>query len=211
MIAPEEEHTQRASEPTYWFNKACDLHGAAGALWYCMQNNGKHNIAWSLGLGDEFDMTVATWRVYRMLCGMSLELAYKAIAVSKSKSVLTTHDLEMLAEHAEIPFLKRKDRLLLGLLSQCIIWDGRYPVPKHHNAMEYFAFLTYESLYRKERIGNLTVLKPLSPDPLDWDQFQAFWQQAVAGFEWHSGLNIKTNDAQQSIQADSPATGEPEV
>jgi len=184
MITTAQEHAERASEPMYWFNRASDLHGAAGALWYCMQNDRKQRIGLALGLGEGFDMTVATWPVYRMLCGMALELAYKAVAVSQGKSVLKVHNLVKLAEHAEIP-LNTNDIGLLDLLTECIVWQGRYPVPKEHESMDEFAFLTYENLYKKERTGNLTMLKPLDPNPFDWDQFHPFWAQAVAAFEWH--------------------------
>jgi hypothetical protein len=98
VITPEQEHADWARDPKNWFSRASDLHSAAGALWYCMQNNTSQNIAKSLGLGENIDMTEATWRVYRMLCGMTLELAYKAIAVSKGKPVLQIHDCAVAKE-----------------------------------------------------------------------------------------------------------------
>ena len=186
MTSPIHERAELANNHTYWLSKARDLHAAAGALWYCMQNNEAQRIAPSIGLGEAVDMTAATWRVYRMLCGMALELAYKALAVLQRKPVLTVHDLVQLAQHAGVPLLKAKDVRLLHLLTECIVWDGRYPVPKSNDSLEYFAYLTYETLYRKERDGTSVVLKPVEPDPLDWDQFQEFWDQAMAGVEWHA-------------------------
>jgi hypothetical protein len=150
-----------------------------------MQNNSSQGIASALGLGEAVDMTAATWRVYRMLCGMALELAYKAIAVAQGKQLLHVHNLVQLAEHAGVPLLKAKDIRLLHLLTECILWDGRYPVPKSADSLEYFVYLTYESLYRKEQTGERSwALKPLDPDPFDWEEFQSFWNQAMACFEW---------------------------
>ncbi len=188
--SPEDDHRERSQEPMYWLNKASDLHASAGALWYCMEHQRPQDVAKFLGLDNGLDMTVATWQVYRMLCGMALELAYKAIAVSKGKKVITTHNLVELAEEANVPLYDPKSRDVLELLTGCIVWDGKYPVPKKHETMEEFAYLSYDTLYRKERTGNLTVLKPLEPDPLDWQEFQKFWKQAIAVFEWESGREI---------------------
>ena len=185
MATPIGPHAEIANEPKYWLEKASNLHTAAGALWYCMQNNAAQGIAPALGLGDAVDMTTATWRVYRMLCGMALELAYKAIAVVQGKNVLHVHNLVELAEHAGVPLLKARDIRLLHLLTECIVWDGRYPIPKSADSLEYFTYLTYESLYHKEQTGERSwTLKPLEPDPFDWEQFQGFWNQATAFFEW---------------------------
>ena len=185
MATPISEHAEIANEPKHWLGKAEDLHAAAGALWYCMQNNSAQGIAPALGLGEAVDMTAATWRVYRMLCGMALELAYKAIAVAQGKQILHVHNLVQLAEHAGVPLLKAKDIRLLHLLTECILWDGRYPVSRSADSLEYFVYLTYESLYRKEQTGERSwALKPLDPDPFDWAEFQRFWSQATAYFEW---------------------------
>jgi hypothetical protein len=150
-----------------------------------MQNNAAQGIAPALGLGDAVDMTTATWRVYRMLCGMALELSYKAIAVVQGKNVLHVHNLVQLAEHAGVPLLKARDKRLLQLLTECIVWDGRYPVPRSAGSLQYFTYLTYESRYCTEQTGETSwALKPLDPDPFDWEEFPAFWNQAMVFFEW---------------------------
>jgi hypothetical protein len=82
--------------------------------------------------------------------------------------------------------VSRKERGILELFTQCIVWDGRYPAPKDAVSLEYFVYLSYENLYRKERCGNTTTLKPIEPDPLSWENYNALWQAALAAYEWHS-------------------------
>jgi hypothetical protein len=125
-----------------------------------------------------------TWQVYRMLCGMSLELAYKASLVAIGHEIKTTHNLVWLAEQVCL-HLSPKDRGLLALLSECVIWQGRYPCPKDEQSLEYFVYLHYENLFQVVRTGDYIVLKPVEPDPLDWDGYNQLWKSAVAAYEWH--------------------------
>lgn len=116
---------------------------------------------------------------------MSLELAYKSILVALHRSVPATHDLLRLATLAEIR-LTKSEAGVLELLHQCILWEGRYPVPKTPAALEYFVYLHYENLFRPEQKKNITVLKPKKPNPLDWAEYNKLWEKAYAAFEWHS-------------------------
>ena len=182
MEVSEEDHNRRKKEPMYWFNKASDLRGAAASLMFCMDNQGKYEIAEKMNLGKGFDLSVATYNVYRMLCGMSLELLFKAIIVAKMKNVPKIHNLEELAVKAELKYSK-KDKAILAILTECIVWGGRYPVPKSHEISDYFAWLTYENLYKKVPLGkNGTILKPIEPNPLGWKQFNNLWDQASVKF-----------------------------
>jgi hypothetical protein len=103
-----------------------------------------------------------------MLCGMSPELAYKASLVAIGREVKTTHNPVWLAEQVCFS-LSPKEQGLLALLSECVIWEGRYPCPKDEQSLEYFVYLHYENLFRKVRTGNLTILEPVEPNPLGWE------------------------------------------
>lgn len=184
MLTADNDFRKLLGNATYWMDKAASLRASAGAVWYCLSGRSEE-ISSALGAEIPVDFSRGSWQVYRLLCGMSLELAYKAILVALQRPVPATHDLVHLAELAEIKLTKSESGVL-ELLHQCIVWEGRYPVPKNPAALEYFVYLHYENLFRPERKGNLTVLKPKEPDPLDWTEYNQLWEQAHAAFEWHS-------------------------
>jgi TPR repeat protein len=66
-------YEQHKRESAYWFSKASDLRGGAAVLWASM-NSESRKIPIELGLGEGFRMSVALPSVYRMVCGMSMEL-----------------------------------------------------------------------------------------------------------------------------------------
>lgn len=57
--------TEERSHPNHWFNRAADLHASAGALWYSMENDGRHGIGEELGFSKDFSMNVACYPVYQ--------------------------------------------------------------------------------------------------------------------------------------------------
>jgi len=175
-------HPERV--PLYWFNKSTDLKSAAGAVWFCIQHSVEYDIPESLGLSAGYDMRVGTYRVYAMLCGMSLELLLKAITVASGREVRTVHDLRALAAHAGVE-LSDKDSGFLDLLTHCVVWFGRYPVAKrdHDAAVRELACLFDEHLMDKEHhTGGMYILRPKSDGPLDWDQYQGLWGRISARF-----------------------------
>jgi hypothetical protein len=66
------------SKPQYWMTKAEALRASAGAVWYCQQAMPDSEFFERLATEPAVNVSGDTWQVYRMLCGMSLELAYKA-------------------------------------------------------------------------------------------------------------------------------------
>lgn len=114
-----------------------------------------------------------------MLCGMSLELLYKATIVAKGEAVPRTHNLLRLVDKAG-DNVTRKEAGILELLTECIVWEGRYPVPRERPDIEKFVFLHYENLFYKERIGNSVILKPIEPDPMDWENYTKMWDKAYS-------------------------------
>ena len=61
--------------------------------------------------------------------GLSIELGLKAVAVAKSKDFPKTHRLIDLVRFSGIEITLDQE-VTLELLSEFIIWAGRYPVPK---------------------------------------------------------------------------------
>jgi len=161
----------------YWYNKASDLRGSAGALWASMDDPRSNEIVEQLGLGTGFSMKAATSPVYLMLCGMSLELLYKAIVVAKGEKPNTnSHKLTDLASNAGVS-LTEQEVGLLEILSESIIWDGRYPVPKEQKHIQGLIDLKKEHLYDKKQLGELYVLSPNGA--LNWDSFDKLWNDSL--------------------------------
>lgn len=103
--------------------------------------------------------------------------------MAQNEPVPATHNLLRLAEKAS-DHITRKQSGILELLTECIVWEGRYPVPKEHLEIEKFVFLHYENLFYKERTGKSLTLKPIEPNPLDWGNYSELWEKAHALFEF---------------------------
>jgi len=176
MTAYSELYDRRQKHSMYWFNKSSDLHAAAAALWYSRDESHSETIVRECGLGDGFIMRIAVMPVYYMLCGLSLELLYKAIIVAKGNTVKPSHRLVELAESAGID-LNPEHKGLLEMLRESIEWEGKYPVPTQKQAqhLEQMCSLIHKHLYDRESFGSLQVLKP--NDALSWQSFDALWQE----------------------------------
>lgn len=165
----EDIYSSHKQQSIYWYNKAADLRGSAGVLWSSMGDERSAEIVKELGLGKGFRIEAATGSVYKMLCGMALELIYKAITVAKGKEPNTrSHKLTSLALDAGVSYLKDVEGLL-DILSESISWDGRYPVPqkKKKKDMKRLNELKKRHLYEKRSYGEVNVLVP--NHALDWN------------------------------------------
>lgn len=134
---PMDEFERRKLTPQYWCNKSSDLRAAAGAVWYCMQEENQNKVVEQLELGQGFSMAVAAFPVFPMLCGLSLELMYKAVCVAKKINFRNEHNLENLCGLAGIS-ATTEDLEYLSLFTEFVVWGGKYPVPleKRKHAME---------------------------------------------------------------------------
>lgn len=171
----EADYENLSQDPQYWLNKAIALRSAAGAIWYCLEVEKTETVVAKLGGDPPTDFRTGSWQVYRMLCGMSLELLYKAIIVLSGEPVPKTHNLLDLANKAgEITTPKQAG--ILDLLTDCIVWEGRYPVPQHHSAIDRFVFNHFENLFHHRRDGNHMWMEPIEPNPLDWKPYNELWE-----------------------------------
>jgi len=176
--AADDLYSRRKRIATYWRNKAADLHASAGALWYCMRDEHSDEVVSALKLGRGFSMYAASTEVYKMLCGMALELAFKAVIVSNGKSPPEIHNLTRLASLARVGRLTAREKGVLALLTEYIIWDGRYPVPKKPEFLDKQSDLASKTLFRAQRGKRFRFLTPVEPNPLDWTEFQKLWRKA---------------------------------
>lgn len=165
MNMSQEVFHQRKSISAYWHNKATDLHASAGVLWRAIEAPLEEQTA--------FSYAVACWPVYQMLCGMSLELLFKATIVATGKEPKTTHKLVNLAEAAGVVF-EPKDIALLKILSESVIWDGRYPVPKEEGHYQMLNDLHWEHLHDHVPGAGLDIRR--QNDNLAWESFNRMWR-----------------------------------
>ncbi len=166
---------RRRRFPIYWMNKATDLHAAAAALWASMDRENSQILATRFGLGAGFSMEVAVGPVFRMLCGLSLELVYKALIVQGENTPPRSHNLCELARLAKID-LSGDDAGLVTILGESVRWDGRYPVPKDREAWGSLNALASRHLYDVKTHGRLRVAVPNRA--LSWEGFERLWNQA---------------------------------
>lgn len=145
--------------------------GAAATLRFAaFEKEIASKIVADAGLGAGFNLSIATHRIFYMLCGMALELGYKAILVKEKKVLPMSHDLLSLAKTAGFSH-SNKDEALLKIWSQLIIWDGKYPVPKERVQMDMYHELIDETLW--EHVEG-TPFKHMN-EHIDWVSFKVFW------------------------------------
>ena len=166
---------RRKAVSTYWHNKASDLYASAGVLWAAMEDPNQGNAATKMGHGHGFAYSIACWPVYQMLCGMALELLLKAVVVAKNEAPRATHDLVALSQEAGVSY-SPLELATLTILSESIIWEGRYPVPKMEQHFHELTQLTWQHLYDAAPGMNINLKRP--NDRLSWTAIGELWKAA---------------------------------
>lgn len=118
-----------------------------------------------MGLGQGCAHSIACRPVNQMLCGMSLELLLKAIVVARNEAPEATHELVALSREADVA-CSEVELATLKILSESIIWERRYPVPKREGHFKELAALTWNHLYDPVADMNIDFRRP--NDRLDW-------------------------------------------
>ncbi len=175
-------YERRKQESMYWFNKSSDLRASAAALWMSTESDLSRRIVEECHLGGGFIMGAAVVPVFHMLCGMAMELIFKALVVEKLLTVNESHhDLLQHASMAGITYSER-ERQLLKILTHSITWAGRYPTPtpKRKDYLEDYSNLISENLYDRVPLGAGTVLRP--NEALNWDSFNLMWSKAMSAY-----------------------------
>jgi hypothetical protein len=163
----------------YWFNHANDLRGAAGAVWFAIENE-SHQVHNFLEMESGYSFSVACPPVFLMLCGLSLELLFKALIVEIGGQPPVTHDLRKLSLEAQIT-INADDLELIDLLTDHIKWAGKYPVPKGERAEwdkhagRMFAALT-------EPVPDLSIAAFRRNDRLDWKDYSRIWNDCSSRY-----------------------------
>ena len=173
------EFDQRRENSTYWGNKANDLYIASEVLWKCIIVGPGEEIKTKLGMEGSGRLDVALPSVFRMLCGMAMELLLKTIIVAKGGEPKATHHLDELAVEAGVIFTPQQVGLL-KILSRSVIWGGKYPIPKREQEWNELVNLERELLFKRGSLGDTGLTVYSRNDALEWESFNELW---IVAFE----------------------------
>lgn len=109
-----------------------------------------------------------------MLFGMAFELMFKAISVVSDNDLAFSHNLADLAQEAGIQFTDQ-EIALFKILTEYVIWGGRYPVPKNKKTFQTFDKIASEALFDKINCGGLDIMR--SNHLLDWENLNRIWKK----------------------------------
>ena len=119
-----------------------------------------------------------------MLCGMSLELLLKAVIVDRGIEPKATHDLVELSQAVSIN-LTQTQIGLFRILSEAIIWEGRYPVPKQERYLQNLYELHREHLW--DPVPEIMGIKLLRPNnKLSWESLNDLWDLVFSAYQQHA-------------------------
>ena len=154
----------------YWINKAFDLKWSAWVIWLGIENNTELLELW---FSRWFDSRIACFNSFIMLFGLSLELLLKGIIVQNWWISPNSHKLKNLSEKAKIDYNK-SDIELLNLLSEWIMWYGKYPTPIKED--EYDNFLKTSKEYFWEEKWYFFIKKR----QIGWNECEHLWKKAYS-------------------------------
>ncbi|BCO32601.1 hypothetical protein TspCOW1_27040 [Thiohalobacter sp. COW1] len=152
--------------PSNWFEIAVEFHAAAKLL-----SNPE--------LGS-FRLT------YFFNAGLAIELALKATILAKGLSFETNHKLIDLGDQAQVG-LTEDQLCTLELLSEIIIWGGRYPVPKNERQWDHYHDSILEKHVVRERIGNTGRTRAYPKRFPSLENYLAIWEACEEEFRRASG------------------------
>ncbi|MGD0022023.1 MAG: HEPN domain-containing protein [Smithellaceae bacterium] len=104
-------HKKQLDNPDVWYKQSVSFHEASLVLY-------KHQECISGAL-----------RIFQYNAALSLELIFKAILAAKGGEIPLIHSLRELSAKADIE-LDEDQKFTLDLLTEIILWLGRYPAPK---------------------------------------------------------------------------------
>lgn len=151
---------ERESTSACWHSKSSDLIVSARTLWLGMDKNKR--------------LEASCLSVYKMLMGMSFELLFKAHCVGAKIKFNQNHKLMELAKVAGLSATCEENAILI-ILSEYIIWDGRYSTPKKSQHLKNHWENESRVLNDKQQIGSLVLTT--SNDELDFEVLLPMWRK----------------------------------
>lgn len=159
---------QTGSDPESWINRASAFKEAAELI----------------AKSDEYSPPIP----YYYNAGLALELALKAIAIAKSKKYETNHRLIDLCELIDLK-ITNEQKFTLELLSELIVWGGRYPVPKKEGQWNNYHDVIQEKHIVREQEGNVGRVLVNSDRFPTLQNFLTLWE--LCEIEFKSSITSK--------------------
>jgi HEPN domain-containing protein len=127
-------------------------------------------VAAELIAGDEYSPPVP----YYYNAGISLELILKAIAIAKGQIFKTNHRLNELCQLVGIN-VSNDQKCTLELLSELIVWSGRYPAPKSAGQWDNYHDVVQEKHIVRKHEGNAWLVIANRERFPTLDNFKGLW------------------------------------
>jgi hypothetical protein len=131
-------HARELADHTSWYGGAVSYHEAAIILY------------------EAKDRIHAGFRVFAFNAALSLELIIKAVLTAESKPFPKKHALRLLADLAQLQ-LSPDQLLTLDLLSEVLIWRGKYPTPILAKQWDNFHVSILEPHLVRSQSGNVST------------------------------------------------------
>lgn len=170
-------HNENSS---FWYQKSVDLYASASLIAEARQSRDDKRFLESLGLKGDYSVNIGCEHPYLMLMGLSFEVILKAICLEKNEEFLQSkHDLQEVAKSAGVQ-MSKKETTQLRLLSDFVLWEGRYPVAKKHFQTAQHWNSTRKELWKTENIlgfevtGRTDIFEHAALKSL-WLKFQAYY------------------------------------
>lgn len=156
-------YSRLRDESGHWHSRAGDLITSARVLW------------------DSLDKHPFCWNVYKMLMGMAFESLIKAVLTQRNIDFKYIHNLRKLAQQADIK-LSEEEFNLLDILSEYILWAGRYPVPKADENFKKFYENEQEQLYDGyTKISDISLVT--YNGKLNLDNLHKIWMKILESYK----------------------------
>jgi len=142
-------------------------------VWFAMKTDGEQ-IRSMLEMEDQYDFAIATPFVFFLLCGLSLELLYKALVIELGIEPPALHNLRKLAQLGSLT-LDDADLELMDLLSIHVVWAGKYPVPRR-GEVEYDEAVRLTNKALMDRVPGMSIPIMRRNERLKWPDYPRIWR-----------------------------------
>jgi HEPN domain-containing protein len=136
-------------------------------------------------LDEHKDQIPGDTRPFALNAALSIELILKSILARKNIGIpqgSDGHDLIVLSEKVGTT-LTESQRLTLELLTETIVWSGRYPAPKKEQRWDDYHDRILESHIVRNKSGNKSSAMANRDTFPNWETYARIWNACVSEFE----------------------------
>jgi len=163
-----------------WYQKSVDLYASASLIAEARQSREDKTFLESLELKGDYSVSIGCEHPYLMLMGLSFEVILKAICIETSSEFSQVkHDLQEVAKSAGVQ-LSKKEITQLRLLSDFVLWEGRYPVAKRPSQTMQHWNSTRKELWKTENILGFEVTG--RTDIFEHETLKSLWLKLQAHY-----------------------------